>query len=128
MKEYICKKCGAVNEIKLVKKGTQTGLYCKLCGNWIKWIGKDEMMFAEQIINSNNSNESKLNNQKTTAKERVEAELAEVTDRKNKLYYFVGTSKYAKLSAKSKELLSKQYNIMLEYIKVLLDCLDNWEE
>ncbi len=128
MKQYECKKCGAVNDIELVTKGTQTGLYCKLCGTWIKWVGKDEMMFAEQIINSNNSNESKLNNQKTTAKERVEAELAEVTDRKNKLYYFVGTSKYAKLSAKSKELLSKQYNIMLEYIKVLLDRLDNWEE
>lgn len=128
MKEYICKKCGAINDIKIVKKGTQTGLYCKLCGNWIKWIGKEEMMFAEQIISSNNSNETKPNNQKTTAKERVEQELLELIDRKNKLYDFVGTSKYAKLSAKSKELLSKQYNIMIEYIKILEERLNNWED
>lgn len=128
--KYECKKCGAVNDIELVKKGAQTGLYCKLCGTWIKWIGKDEMMFAEQIIRSNNSNEVPKNekNQKTTAKERFETELAEVTDRKNKLYDFVGTSKYAKLSAKSKDLLSKQYNIMIEYIKILEERLNNWED
>lgn len=130
MKQYECKKCGAVNDIELVTKGNQTGLYCKLCGTWIKWIGKDEMMFAEQIIRSNNSNEVPKNekNQKTTAKERVEVELAEVTDRKKKLYDFVGTSKYAKLSAKSKDLLSKQYNIMIEYIKILQERLNNWED
>lgn len=130
MKQYECKKCGAVNDIELVKKGTQTGLYCKLCSTWIKWIGKDEMMFAEQIIRSNNSNEVAKNekNRKTTAKERVEVELAEVTDRKKKLYDFVGTSKYAKLSAKSKDLLSKQYNIIIEYIKILQERLNNWED
>lgn len=128
MKEYVCKKCGAINDITLVKKGMQTGLYCKLCGNWIKWIGKDEMMFAEQIINSNNSNESKPNNQKTTAKQRVEVELAELIKRKDKLFNYLDMDKFKLLSQTQRDLLCKQYNIMIEYIKVLEDRLNNWEE
>lgn len=130
MKQYECKKCGAVNDIELVTKGTQTGLYCKLCGTWIKWVGKDEMMFAEQIIRSNNSNEeqTKLNSRKTSAKQRVEAELVELVERKDKLFNFVGTSKYATLSTISKKLLFKQYSVMIDYIDILQERLNNWED
>lgn len=130
MKEYVCKKCGAVNDIELVIKGTQTGLYCKLCATWIKWIGKDELKFAEQIINSNNSNEeqTKSNNKKTTAKERVETELAELIERKDKLFRYLDIDKFKFLSHTQRDLLCRQYNIMIEYIEILEERLKNWEE
>lgn len=63
-----------------------------------------------------------------TAKERVEIELAELLERKEKLFKFVGTSKYATLSIKSKKLLFKQYSIMLDYIDILQERLKIWEE
>lgn len=25
------------------KDSTQTGLYCKTCGKWLKWVGKKEI-------------------------------------------------------------------------------------
>ena len=132
MKEYICKKCGAVNHIKLEKKGTATGIYCTLCDSWLKWIGKDEIKFAEQIINSNK--EQQVQNQdnpvekKSPAQERVEQELAELKKKKNKLFTFAGTNKYKSLSIKQRDLLSKQYNIMIDYIKILEERLNNWED
>ena len=38
-------KCGG-EKLKLVQRqnSTQIGLYCSECGNWIKWIGKKELM------------------------------------------------------------------------------------
>lgn len=41
MKDYVC-KCGATNEVELRPQGSATGLYCKKCGRWLKWVGKDE--------------------------------------------------------------------------------------
>ncbi|MCH5315458.1 MAG: hypothetical protein J1E81_06060 [Eubacterium sp.] len=41
LRDYTC-KCGAVNEVELRTKGAQIGLYCKKCGNWIKWVTKEE--------------------------------------------------------------------------------------
>lgn len=29
------------------KFGNTTGLYCKKCGKWIKWLGKDELRLFE---------------------------------------------------------------------------------
>lgn len=29
------------------KSGSATGLYCKKCGKWIKWFGKDELRLFE---------------------------------------------------------------------------------
>lgn len=130
MKEYVCKKCGAVNHIRLEKKGTATGIYCTLCDSWLKWIGKDEIKFAEQIINSNNSNEeqTKLNNKKTTEKERVESELAELIERKDKLFRYLDIDKFKFLSHTQRDLLCRQYNIMIEYIEILEERLKNWED
>lgn len=130
MKEYVCKKCGAVNHIRLEKKGTATGIYCTLCDSWLKWIGKDELKFAEQIINSNNSNEeqTKSNNKKTTAKERVEVELAELIERKDKLFRYLDIDKFKFLSHTQRDLLCRQYNIMIEYIEILEERLKNWED
>lgn len=42
MKDYKCPECGAANEVELRPQGNATGLYCKKCGRWIKWVGKDE--------------------------------------------------------------------------------------
>lgn len=49
MKEYQC-KCGAINKVTLVPKGTAVGLYCTKCGRWLKWVNKDEQKVVEHII------------------------------------------------------------------------------
>lgn len=37
-------KCGSTNMAMMKKKdSTQTGLYCKDCGQWQKWVGKKEV-------------------------------------------------------------------------------------
>lgn len=42
--EQIKCKCGSTNLAMMKKKGnTQTGLYCKECGQWQKWVGKKEI-------------------------------------------------------------------------------------
>ena len=41
MKQYKC-KCGCI-EFFTKESGSATGLYCKKCGKWIKWLGKDEL-------------------------------------------------------------------------------------
>ena len=41
-REYACRKCGAVNEVELRPKGTAIGCHCKRCGQWLKWVTKDE--------------------------------------------------------------------------------------
>ena len=39
-----------------------------------------------------------------------------------------GTNKYKSLSIKQRDLLSKQYNIMIDYIKILEERLNNLKE
>ena len=41
--EYKC-SCEST-EFFVKKKGTQYGLYCKKCGKWQKWLGKNERNF-----------------------------------------------------------------------------------
>lgn len=45
MKQYKC-KCGNT-EFFTKELGSATGLYCKKCGKWIKWLGKDELRLFE---------------------------------------------------------------------------------
>lgn len=44
MINYVCNKCN--NSISdsffLLEKGNQRGLYCGECGQWQKWLGKNE--------------------------------------------------------------------------------------
>lgn len=61
-------------------------------------------------------------------KERVEIELVESIDKKNKMLYFLLTDKYDMLSTKSQELLIKQLGIMIDYVDILEERLNNWEE
>lgn len=42
MYQNCCKKCGSI-DLFTDKKGNNTGLYCRDCGAWIKWLGKDEL-------------------------------------------------------------------------------------
>lgn len=39
---FNCKKCGSISLYTEVK-GNSTGLYCKDCGAWIKWLNKEEI-------------------------------------------------------------------------------------
>lgn len=43
---YNCKKCNESNLI-LQTKSNNTGLYCKSCGAWQKWLNKEEVRTAE---------------------------------------------------------------------------------
>lgn len=45
MKQYKCKCKGT--EFFTKESGSVTGLYCKKCGKWIKWLGKDELRLFE---------------------------------------------------------------------------------
>lgn len=40
IKEYKC-KCGST-DFFFADKGKQTGIYCSLCGKWLKWADKNE--------------------------------------------------------------------------------------
>lgn len=64
----------------------------------------------------------------TTARERVETELAELQERRGKLYLFVHSDKILKLSEIQQRLLRNQLNIMSWYIGVLQERLNLWEE
>lgn len=51
--KFICKKCGS-SEYKIIEKsignGIATGLYCAKCGQWQKWLNKQEkVLFADGI-------------------------------------------------------------------------------
>lgn len=51
--KFICKKCGST-DYKIVEKsngnGIATGLYCAKCGQWQKWLNKQEkVLFADDI-------------------------------------------------------------------------------
>ena len=69
MKEYVC-KCGS-KRIFIRDNGTQTGIYCKECGKWIKWIGKKEIPFAEEYIKEQNENDNSNTNKIDEVREYV---------------------------------------------------------
>jgi len=61
MYQNCCKKCGSVS-LFTEKKGNNIGLYCKDCGAWIKWLGKDELKaFEHSQIEKNKSSLSDKN-------------------------------------------------------------------
>ena len=60
MKEYVC-KCGS-KRIFTRDNGTQTGIYCKECGKWIKWVSKKEIPFVEEYIEEQNKNDNSNTN------------------------------------------------------------------
>lgn len=46
--EWKCKKCNSPQEnLYIQSKGTQTGLYCRNCGSWLKWLNKKEIRIAQ---------------------------------------------------------------------------------
>lgn len=46
LSEYKCPKCNSTN-LFTRKNGDHTGLYCKDCGRWIKWLNKEEARLFE---------------------------------------------------------------------------------
>lgn len=53
--KFICKKCGST-DYKIIEKsngrGIATGLYCAKCGQWQKWLNKQEKVLFADDINS----------------------------------------------------------------------------
>lgn len=56
--DFVCKKCGSV-ELKCVKEGVHTGLWCSDCGRWVKWLNKDELKII-QMKNKKKTNDEIL--------------------------------------------------------------------
>ena len=54
--KFICKKCGST-DYKIIEKsngnGIATGLYCAKCGQWQKWLNKQEKVLFADYINDN---------------------------------------------------------------------------
>lgn len=54
--KFICKKCGSA-DYKIIEKsngnGIATGLYCAKCGQWQKWLNKQEKVLFTDDINDN---------------------------------------------------------------------------
>ena len=54
--KFICKKCGST-DYKIIEKsngrGIATGLYCAKCGQWQKWLNKQEKVLFAEDINDN---------------------------------------------------------------------------
>jgi hypothetical protein len=48
-KIFVCRKCGSI-DLFIKENGPQVGLYCKDCGAWQKWIGKDERRLVEMQL------------------------------------------------------------------------------
>lgn len=40
--KYVCKSCGSV-EFDVRFEGQHTGLYCRHCKKWYKWLSKNEV-------------------------------------------------------------------------------------
>jgi transcription elongation factor Elf1 len=53
MKEFVCPKCKS-KDVFVERNGTQDGLYCGSCGNWIKWLNKKELRQAERQVEKMN--------------------------------------------------------------------------
>ena len=50
-----CKKCGSVSLYTEIKNNN-TGLYCKDCGVWVKWLNKEEIrVFQHQDKEEDNT-------------------------------------------------------------------------
>lgn len=53
--KFVCKKCGST-DYKIIEKsngnGIATGLYCAKCGQWQKWLNKQEKALFADDINS----------------------------------------------------------------------------
>lgn len=47
IKDLKCKKCHC-SDLFFKPKGTQLGIYCAYCGQWIKWANKNERNLFER--------------------------------------------------------------------------------
>lgn len=77
-------KCGSF-DFFTQKQGSNTGLYCSICGKWQKWLNKDEVRLFE-----NNRVFKKKNTKPITNAERIrkmtDEELAEFLLKVNTAY------------------------------------------
>lgn len=110
MKEYVC-KCGSK---KIFINGTQTGVYCKECGKWIKWIGKKEIPFAEEYIKEQNENDNSNTNKIDEIREFIMGNL----DKYNNVVPFEYEGRWVKSICNLVDATNKKFatNIKCEYV------------
>lgn len=69
-----------------------------------------------------------MENGKHTAKDRVQVELRELTEKATKLAGFIGSEKFNALDGRMKELLTEQREVMEKYADILTRRLLIWED
>ena len=112
MKEYVC-KCGS-KRIFIRNNGSQTGIYCKECGKWIKWIGKKEIPFAEEYIKEQNENDNSNTNKIDEVREFIMGNL----DKYNNVIPFEYEGRWIKSIYDLIDATNKKFdtNIKCEYV------------
>ena len=82
----VCKECGSV-DFEVKEKGVHTGLYCKHCDSWQKWVSKPQLAALSQLTNSNVS-DSGLPSELTPIQEEVVRTVIKERKRQNKKWGF----------------------------------------
>lgn len=75
MYEKSCRKCGSI-DLYTEQKGTNIGLYCSICGSWLKWLNKNELRAFEH--NKKVKNDKTINNGKWIYTALCDCNLSEV--------------------------------------------------
>lgn len=77
-----------------------------------------KQLFGKELAEYNKQHK-KEDTKMSTAKERLDKEISELSDKKKKLDAFIGCEKYQKLTYAEQYLLKRQGSVMAEYIEIL---------
>lgn len=109
--KFICKKCGST-DYKIIEKssgnGIATGLYCAKCGQWQKWLNKQEkVLFANDINSTAKTENPKAKSLRWVANQIPDFEPETVDDKMLlaiKRYATAGATEIERLEAENAEL------------------------
>lgn len=115
--KFICKKCGS-SEYKIIEKsngnGIATGLYCAKCGQWQKWLNKQEkVLFANDINSMAETENPKAKSLRWVANQIPDFEPETVDDKMLlaiKRYATAGATEIERLEAENAELKARLEN------------------
>lgn len=120
--KFICKKCGST-DYKIIEKsngnGIATGLYCAKCGQWQKWLNKQEkVLFADGIKDNSIADKdeeiARLKAENAELKARLEKAVELPCKVGDKVYCIHGMSNPEMLEWQVNEIRITDYNYMLQ--------------
>lgn len=112
--KFVCKKCGST-DYKIIEKsngnGIATGLYCAKCGQWQKWLNKQEKaLFANDINSTAETENPKAKSLRWVANQIPDFEPETVDDKMLlafKRYATAGATEIERLEAENAELKAR---------------------